>query len=40
MEKGYFKDLFFIESSYEVEMSQERYMGAWRSVLAYVGGCK
>lgn len=32
LESGNFKDLIFIESPYEVEMTQERYLGAWRSV--------
>lgn len=29
---GYFKDVLFIEASHTVEMSRERYLGAWKSV--------
>lgn len=29
---GKFKDVLFMETSYEVEMTKDRYIGAWRSV--------
>lgn len=29
---GYFHNLIFMEAPHEVEMTKERYMGAWRSV--------
>lgn len=31
-EGGYFKNPIFMETSYEIEMSRERYLGAWNSV--------
>ncbi len=32
LSSGYFSHLFFTEADYEVVMSKERYIGAWRSV--------
>lgn len=32
VQKGYFNHVLFMEASHEVNMNQERYMGAWRSV--------
>jgi hypothetical protein len=32
LQGGYFKSLIFVEASYEMEISRDRYLGAWRSV--------
>lgn len=32
IEGGYFKDVIFVEGSHSVEMTPERYLGAWQSV--------
>jgi len=32
LDQNYFQNLIFIEASHEIKMSQDRYLGAWRSV--------